>query len=106
MSNRVRDIYTKLLSSDKYDNDTKTALSHRILACINREQEQLDDNLFLRVDDLEDSENMRIVIWSNIDLPHNQTVKDEKSFTDEELLEFLRERMLKETQVATRGMKP
>ena len=105
MGNRVRDVYNTLLSSNKYDNETKMAISHRILKCITREQEQLEDNLFLRVDNLEDSENMSIIVWSNIYLPHEQKVKNERSFTDEELLDFLHSLVIKENQPeASHGM--
>ena len=103
--NKVKSVYSTLLSNAKYDNEAKKSLSHRILTCITREQEQLDDNLFLRVDNLEDSENMSIVVWSNIDLPHGQTVKNERSFTDEELLDFLQELIIKETPQTGLGRK-
>ena len=96
MGNKVRDLYRLLLSKNKYDTESKMAISHRMLSCIRREEEQLDDNLFLKVDNLEDSNNMNIVVWSNIDLPHGQKAKNVRNFTDEEFLEFILELTKKE----------
>jgi hypothetical protein len=101
MANRFKDLFKTLISNDKYDNETITKLSRRLQSCIKREEEQIDDNLYLKVSDFEDSEKMNIMLYSIIDLPHGQKVKNERNITDEEFLDFLNDLIAEEEKRKT-----
>lgn len=98
MSSRVKDLYSVAISSGKYTTKETCEISHRILKAITRENEQVGEDLFLTVSELENAEKMNIMLWHPINLPHGQVVKGDLNYTDEEMVQFIYDLAVKEKE--------
>ena len=98
MSNKVSNLYKIAISSGKYSASETCEISHRILKAITREDEKIGEDLYLTVNDLEDADKMNIMVWSPINLPHGQVVKNDLHYSDEDMVQFIYELAVKEKE--------